>query len=97
MSMLLRDTVQELIGPALFLATVVNVKDPQNRNRVQVRLYNADGIADQDGPAWARVAVPFAGGNRGAELGLEHPCHPLTPLMHRLSTTSSSTARTYTT
>jgi uncharacterized protein involved in type VI secretion and phage assembly len=66
MSMLLRDTVQELIGPALFLATVVNVKDPQNRNRVQVRLYNADGIADQDGPAWARVAVPFAGGNRGA-------------------------------
>jgi uncharacterized protein involved in type VI secretion and phage assembly len=66
MSMLLRDTVQELMGPALFLATVVNVKDPQNRNRVQVRLYNADGIADQDGPVWARVAVPFAGGNRGA-------------------------------
>ena len=25
-----------------------------------------NGIADQDGPIWARVAVPFAGGNRGA-------------------------------
>ncbi len=54
------------MGPALFLATVVNVKDPENRNRVQVRLYNADGVTDQDGPIWARVAVPFAGGNRGA-------------------------------
>ncbi len=66
MSMLLRDTVMELLGPALFLAKVVSVKDPQNRNQVQVRLYNADGIADQDGPIWARVAVPFAGGSRGA-------------------------------
>jgi uncharacterized protein involved in type VI secretion and phage assembly len=55
-----------MLGPALFLATVVNVQDPENRNRVQVRLYNADGIAGQDGPIWARVAVPFAGGNRGA-------------------------------
>jgi uncharacterized protein involved in type VI secretion and phage assembly len=66
MSMLLRDTVVELLGPALFLAKVVSVQDPQNRNQVQVRLYNADGIADQDGAVWARVAVPFAGGNRGA-------------------------------
>ena len=66
MSLLLRDTILELLGPALFLAKVVNVKDPDSLNRVQVRLYNADGIADQDGPLWARVAVPFAGGKRGA-------------------------------
>ncbi|HEY3706085.1 MAG TPA: phage baseplate assembly protein V [Terracidiphilus sp.] len=66
MSLLLRDSTVQLLGPALFLAHVVNVKDPQNRNRVQVRVYNADGVSDQDGPIWARVAVPFAGNNRGA-------------------------------
>lgn len=66
MSLLLHETAAELLGPALFLATVVSVKDDQNRNRVQVRLYNANGVDDQDGPVWARVAVPFAGGNRGA-------------------------------
>lgn len=66
MSLLLRETIQEMLGPALFLAKVVSVKDGQNRNQVQVRLYNTDGIADQDGPIWARVAVPFAGNNHGA-------------------------------
>lgn len=66
MSLLLHETALQLLGPALFLATVANVQDPENRNRVQLRLYNANGIADQDGPIWARVAVPFAGGNRGA-------------------------------
>jgi uncharacterized protein involved in type VI secretion and phage assembly len=66
MSMLLQNTMVELLGPALFLATVVNVLDPSNLNRVQVRIYNADGVTDQDGPVWARVAVPFAGGKRGA-------------------------------
>jgi uncharacterized protein involved in type VI secretion and phage assembly len=66
MSLLLRENILPMLGPALFLAKVVSVQDPQNRNQVQVRLYNADGIADQDGPVWARVAVPFAGGNRGA-------------------------------
>ena len=66
MSLLLHDSVLAMLGPSLYLAEVVSVQDPQNRNRVQVRLYNADGIADQDGPVWARVAVPFAGGNRGA-------------------------------
>ena len=68
MSLLLHDTMLDLLGPALFLAKVVSVKDPQNRNQVQVRLYNADGIADHDAPVWARVAVPFAGGSRGAFL-----------------------------
>lgn len=66
MSLLLHDNALEMLGPALFLGTVVSVQDPENRNRVQIRLYNADGINGQDGPVWARVAVPFAGGNRGA-------------------------------
>jgi uncharacterized protein involved in type VI secretion and phage assembly len=65
MSRLLHETATKMLGPSLFLATVINVQDPQNRNRVQVRIYNADGVTGQDGPVWARVAVPFAGGNRG--------------------------------
>lgn len=66
MSLLLRENTLQMLGPVLFLAKVVSVQDSQNRNQVQVRLYNTDGIADQDGPVWARVAVPFAGGSRGA-------------------------------
>jgi len=66
MSLLLHDNAVQMLGPALFLAKVVSVDDPNSRNRVQVRLHNANGVADQDGPVWARVAVPFAGGNRGA-------------------------------
>jgi uncharacterized protein involved in type VI secretion and phage assembly len=66
MSLLLRENALQMLGPALFLAKVVSVQDPQNRNQVQVRLYNADAIAGQDGPVWARVAVPFAGGSRGS-------------------------------
>ncbi|HEX8774570.1 MAG TPA: phage baseplate assembly protein V [Pyrinomonadaceae bacterium] len=49
-----------------YLAEVVDVKDPDNLARVQVKLYNFDGVDDQDGPLWARVAVPFAGSERGA-------------------------------
>jgi uncharacterized protein involved in type VI secretion and phage assembly len=66
MSLLLRENALQMLGPALFLANVVSVQDPQNRNRVQVRLYNTDAVTGQDGPVWARVAVPFAGGSRGA-------------------------------
>jgi uncharacterized protein involved in type VI secretion and phage assembly len=66
MSLLLHETAIGLMGPSLYLAAVVNVQDPDNRNRVQVRVYNCDGIADQDGPVWARVAAPFAGDKRGA-------------------------------
>ncbi len=65
MSLLLRENAMQLLGPVLFLAKVVSVQDPKNRNQVQVRLYNSDGVAGQDGPVWARVSVPFAGGNRG--------------------------------
>ncbi|HEU4386674.1 MAG TPA: phage baseplate assembly protein V [Blastocatellia bacterium] len=51
---------------ASYLAEVVSVSDPQGLSRVQIRLLNFDGVADQDGPIWARVAVPFAGADRGA-------------------------------
>jgi uncharacterized protein involved in type VI secretion and phage assembly len=68
MSLLLRESALEMLGATAFLGTVKSVKDPENRNRVQVRIFNTDGVADQDAPVWARVAVPFAGGNRGAFL-----------------------------
>jgi uncharacterized protein involved in type VI secretion and phage assembly len=62
----------EIPTPGLFqghyLAEVVAVQDPDRLTRVQVRLVNFDGIAQQDAPIWARVAVPFAGDNRGAFL-----------------------------
>jgi uncharacterized protein involved in type VI secretion and phage assembly len=49
-----------------YLAEVVSVQDPDGRSRVQVRLLSFDGVADHDGPIWARVATPFAGADRGA-------------------------------
>ncbi len=52
--------------PAAQLATVVGLDDEEHRNRVKIRLLGADGVADQDGPIWARVAAPFAGSERGA-------------------------------
>ena len=55
----------EAVG-ASYLAEVVDVKDPDKLARVQVRLLSFDGIDGQDGPLWARVAVPFAGSDRGA-------------------------------
>ena len=51
-----------------YLGEVVSVQDPDNQSRVQVRLFSFDGPADQDGPIWARVAVPFAGAGSGAFL-----------------------------
>lgn len=53
-----------LRGP--FLGEVVSVSDPDNRGRVEVRLYAFDGVDGHDAPMWARVAVPFAGADRGA-------------------------------
>lgn len=49
-----------------YLAEVVSVRDDRNQGRVQVRLLGFDGVGDQDAPIWARVAVPFAGADRGA-------------------------------
>jgi uncharacterized protein involved in type VI secretion and phage assembly len=51
---------------AAYLAEVVSVQDPESLGRVQVRLLCMDGVGEQDGPLWARVAVPFAGADRGA-------------------------------
>jgi uncharacterized protein involved in type VI secretion and phage assembly len=48
-----------------YLATVVSLNDPDNRNRVQVRLIAFDGVDTQDAPLWARVVAPFAGSDRG--------------------------------
>ena len=48
------------------LATVVDVRDPESKGRVQIRLHAAD--PDGDALVWARVAVPFAGNNYGAFL-----------------------------
>jgi uncharacterized protein involved in type VI secretion and phage assembly len=66
MSRLLQEQSLAMLGAGAFVATVVSVKDPSNLNRIQVRVYNTDGINDQDGAVWARVVVPFAGDNRGA-------------------------------
>ncbi len=66
MGRLLEDHAIAMLGAGAFLATVVSVNDPDSRNRIQVRVFNADGVNGQDGPVWARVVVPFAGDNMGA-------------------------------
>jgi uncharacterized protein involved in type VI secretion and phage assembly len=66
MSRLLQEDALAMLAPGAFLARVINVQDPNSLNRIQVRVYNVDGVNDQDGAVWARVAVPFAGNNRGA-------------------------------
>lgn len=66
MSRLLEAYTEPMLGPAGYLATVVSVQDPDQQNRVQVYLYSTHGVTGQDGPVWARVAVPFAGSQRGA-------------------------------
>jgi uncharacterized protein involved in type VI secretion and phage assembly len=65
-SHLLEEQRRAMLDVGAYQAIVVNVQDPENRNRVQVRIFNADGIDAQDGAVWARVAVPFAGSSRGA-------------------------------
>lgn len=54
--------------PGTYLAQVVSVSDPTNQGRVQVKLLSFDAAPNQDAAVWARVAVPFAGNNRGAFL-----------------------------
>ena len=46
------------------LATVSSIDDPEQRNRVQVRLCAFDGATQQDAPMWARVVSAFAGDAR---------------------------------
>lgn len=49
---------------ACHLAKVVSVQDPDSLARVKVKLLTVDG--DGEAEIWARVAVPFAGADRGA-------------------------------
>lgn len=49
---------------ACHLAKVVSIQDPDRLARVKVRLLTVDG--DGEAEIWARVAVPFAGADRGA-------------------------------
>ena len=51
---------------AHYLAKVSDLNDPSSLGRVQVRLLSFDGVAGHDAPLWARIALPFAGNNRGA-------------------------------
>lgn len=66
-----RDLLQ-IPHPGLFtggyLAEVISLDDPDNRARVQIRVFNFDGVDGHDGPIWARVACAFAGDDRGAFL-----------------------------
>src|SRR5215207_4390758 len=55
------DIAQPGVFHGTYLAEVISVQDPDSMARVQVRLLNFDGIGEQDGPIWARVAVPVAG------------------------------------
>lgn len=61
---LLKQLVPMLHGGS-YLAKVVAVNDPEGLSRVQIRLFSFDGPDSQNAPLWARVAVPFAGNNRG--------------------------------
>jgi uncharacterized protein involved in type VI secretion and phage assembly len=48
------------------IGEVVSIRDEKRMGRVKVQLLAAD--ADNEAALWARVAVPFAGGDRGAFL-----------------------------
>ena len=50
----------------LQLAKVTSVNDPQNLNRIEIQLLSHSGSPRQEGVLWARVAVPFAGADKGA-------------------------------
>ena len=63
--LLMQQLVPMLYGGS-YLARVVAVNDPEGISRVKIRLLSFDGTDEQDAEIWARVAVAFAGNNRGA-------------------------------
>jgi uncharacterized protein involved in type VI secretion and phage assembly len=67
LSQLLEPPMATLLSGA-YLAVVIDVNDPDSLSRVKVRLLSYDGVGDQDGPLWARVACGSAGSNRCAFL-----------------------------
>lgn len=62
----LQDRLVTQTAKGSYLAEVVSVQDPESLSRVQIRLLSFDQVGNQDAEIWARVAVPFAGENRGA-------------------------------
>ena len=64
--MQLQSRVTTAAANSNYLAEVVSVQDPDSMSRVKVKLLSFDAIGEQDAEIWARVAVPFAGNNRGA-------------------------------
>ncbi len=75
MSQLPLERAKAMLGAGAFLARVLNVRDPENRNRLQVQILDPSAIGSQDGVVWARVMVPFAGDSHGTlsvpEVGCE--------------------------
>ncbi len=63
---LLQDRLVTQTAKGSYLAEVVSVQDPESLSRIQIRLLSFDQVGNQDAEIWARVAVPFAGENRGA-------------------------------
>lgn len=64
----LQERLRNRTAGGTYLGKVVSVQDPENLSRVQIRLLSFDQVGNQDAEIWARVAVPFAGDNRGAFL-----------------------------
>ena len=63
---LLEERLTTRTAKGSYLAEVVSVQDPEGLSRVHIRLLSFDRVEQQDAEIWARVAVPFAGENRGA-------------------------------
>ncbi len=61
-------TLKPILTQDLHLAKVTSVNDPDGLNRVEIKLLSHSGSPEQDGTLWARVAVPCAGGSKGAFL-----------------------------
>ncbi len=62
---LLKQLIPMLHGGS-YLARVVAVNDPEGIGRIKIRLLSFEAADEQDAEIWARVAVPFAGDNRGS-------------------------------
>ena len=65
MDQLRHENPMALLGAGASLAIVLSVQDPDNQNRIQVRIPGLAGIDGQDGAVWARVVAPFTEDGRG--------------------------------
>jgi phage baseplate assembly protein gpV len=55
-------------APTVALGEVTSVRDPENLNRIEVKLLSRTASEGQDATVMARIAVPFAAGGNGAFL-----------------------------